>query len=258
MQSLTRWLGRPMTWRLQRSILPDLRWNQEIYGETLVRHIGKDTDWLDVGCGHRILPPSLEPLEDRLVSQARHVTGCDIDQEALGRHRSIGDVRFGSADNLPFADQSFHLVTANMVFEHLPDPESAFRELARVLVPRGRLIILTPNLWNYLVFGNCVLSKIVPRKVLVSIVSLAESREETDIYPTLYRANTMKELSRLAKKAGLEVKEVKMLTAPQPFFKFFAPVAVIQLLLMRMTVGKVFRRFAESILMIFERSAGAE
>jgi ubiquinone/menaquinone biosynthesis C-methylase UbiE len=255
MSNLTRWLGRPMTWRLQRRILPNLRWSQEIYGETVSRHMGKEANWLDVGCGHRVLPESLEPLEDRLVSQAQHVTGCDVDEEAFGRHRSIRDVQFGSADSLPFADRSFNLVTANMVFEHLADPESAFRELARVLVPNGQLIIHTPNLWNYLVFSNHVLSKFVPREVLVAIVSRAESREEKDIYPTLYRANTVKRLSRLANQAGLQLKEVKMLTAPQPFFKFFAPVGLIQLLLMRMTLGKTFRRFSESIVMVFERPA---
>jgi SAM-dependent methyltransferase len=251
--ALKRWLGRPMTWRLQRLILPGLRWNQEIYGEVLARHITKDTNWLDVGCGHRVLPKSLEPLEDRLVSQAGSVVGCDIDIEALGRHRSIQDVRFGSANDLPFADETFELVTANMVFEHLSDPESAFRELARVLMSHGELIILTPNLWNYMVFGNRILSRIVPRKLMLAIISWAEGRAEEDIYPTYYRANTVGELTRLAIQAGLHVREARMLTAPQPFFRFFAPLGLFQLLLMRMTLGK-FHRFAESILMVFERS----
>jgi ubiquinone/menaquinone biosynthesis C-methylase UbiE len=242
-----------MTWRIQRRILPGLRWNQEIYGEILAGHIGKDTNWLDVGCGHRVLPASLEPLEDRLISQADHVTGCDVDEEAFRRHRSIRDVRLGSANSLPFADQSFGLVTANMVCEHLSEPESAFREVARVLQGGGEFIVHTPNLWNYLVFSNHVLSRIVPRKLLLAIVSRAESRAVEDIYPTYYRANTAGRLSWLATQAGMDVKSVKMLTAPQPFFKFFAPVAAVQLLLMKMTLSKRFCRFAETIVMVFER-----
>ena len=55
-------LGKRMTGRLMKLILPDLVWNQEIYGRAVRRHVNKDTKWLDVGCGHRILGRDLEPI----------------------------------------------------------------------------------------------------------------------------------------------------------------------------------------------------
>lgn len=45
--------------------------------------------------------------------------------------------------NMPFSDNHFDAVICSEVFEHLPDPVAAQRELARVLKPGGRLILTT-------------------------------------------------------------------------------------------------------------------
>jgi ubiquinone/menaquinone biosynthesis C-methylase UbiE len=44
---------------------------------------------------------------------------------------------------LPFADASFDCVTCGYVLEHLPDARLGLAELARVLTPGGRLLLLT-------------------------------------------------------------------------------------------------------------------
>jgi ubiquinone/menaquinone biosynthesis C-methylase UbiE len=44
---------------------------------------------------------------------------------------------------LPFADQSFDGVTCGYVLEHLPDPADGLAELARVMCPGGRMLLLT-------------------------------------------------------------------------------------------------------------------
>lgn len=46
----------------------------------------------------------------------------------------------------PLPDASFDVVTAWAVFEHLHDPDGAFRECARMLKPGGSLLIQVPNL----------------------------------------------------------------------------------------------------------------
>jgi SAM-dependent methyltransferase len=45
---------------------------------------------------------------------------------------------------LTYADTSFDLVTSTEVFEHVPDDRRGFREIFRVLVPRGRFIFTVP------------------------------------------------------------------------------------------------------------------
>jgi SAM-dependent methyltransferase len=50
----------------------------------------------------------------------------------------------GDATRLPFADESFDRIIASEVLEHVPDDGAAFRELARVLRPGGRLAVTVP------------------------------------------------------------------------------------------------------------------
>jgi SAM-dependent methyltransferase len=47
----------------------------------------------------------------------------------------------GRAQALPFGDASFHVVLAITVLCFVPDPHGAVREIARVLAPRGRLVL---------------------------------------------------------------------------------------------------------------------
>ena len=53
------------------------------------------------------------------------------------------DVRQADICALPFADSTLDLAMAGHVLEHLPDPEAAVRELARVLRPGAPLLLLT-------------------------------------------------------------------------------------------------------------------
>ena len=44
-------------------------------------------------------------------------------------------------DRLPAADGRFDAVFANMYLHHVDDPETAVREMARLLKPGGKLVI---------------------------------------------------------------------------------------------------------------------
>jgi SAM-dependent methyltransferase len=72
------------------------------------------------------------------------VIGLDLPDEELAVHWESRDLScaFGDAGRLPFPDASFGLVMAIEVFEHLPDPPAALRELARVC--SGSLIASVP------------------------------------------------------------------------------------------------------------------
>jgi SAM-dependent methyltransferase len=57
----------------------------------------------------------------------------------------LDSVRFLSADlaALPFETASFDCITCGYVLEHLPDPRPGLAEIARILRPGGRLLLLT-------------------------------------------------------------------------------------------------------------------
>jgi SAM-dependent methyltransferase len=62
------------------------------------------------------------------------------------RRRLASDrVTFAVADltRLPYPDGLFDAAVCGWVLEHLPDPRLGLRELARVLSPGGRLLLLT-------------------------------------------------------------------------------------------------------------------
>src|SRR5580704_17695967 len=123
------WFGRKLTRRIQRRIVPGLRWNQQIWGETIRQHLSPSHRWLDGGCGWRLLGKDLEALENEIASTPRMVVGVDLDLPHLGKHLNISRRLQGSLDALPFSDASFDLITCNMVAEHLPDPLLTFQEL---------------------------------------------------------------------------------------------------------------------------------
>ena len=76
--------------------------------------------------------------------------GLDLDSSLIRvADREATRSRFteASAEEIPFRNQSFDIVFALHIIEHLPHPDRFVNEAHRVLKPgkRGRLIIATPN-----------------------------------------------------------------------------------------------------------------
>ncbi len=96
---------------------------------------------LDLGCGTGWL---IHQLRRRVRST---LVGMDIFAAVPsdGWSYVAADVTRG----LPFATGSFDCVIAGEIIEHLPDPDSALREIHRVLVPGGSLVISTPNMVSW-------------------------------------------------------------------------------------------------------------
>jgi len=93
-------------------------------------------------------------------ADAVSLTGIDLSPEmlALARARAdaLGravDLREGDAENLPFDDASFDTVVCELALCSIPRPDAAIAEMARVLRPGGRLLLLDhvgstfPPLW---------------------------------------------------------------------------------------------------------------
>src|SRR2546430_2274831 len=101
---------------------------------------------LDAGCGSG----------RNLVEFARYgeITGLEPAPEslAIARGRGVGTVVEGTLDEpLPFADDTFTMATTLDVIEHLDDDVYALRELRRVVIPGGWLLVTVPSypwLWS--------------------------------------------------------------------------------------------------------------
>jgi SAM-dependent methyltransferase len=100
---------------------------------------------LDAGCG------SGRTLQE-LVEYGR-VSGIELSEEAaeLARGRALGEVEVGRLEELPWADETFDLITCLDVIEHVPDDVVALAELRRVVAPGGWLLVTVPAyqaLWS--------------------------------------------------------------------------------------------------------------
>lgn len=98
---------------------------------------------LDAGCGNGRYTHFLLKQADADAL----ITGFDYSQQMLRRARErLQNERAThvAADltRLPYADRSFDACVCGWVLEHLPDPRMGLKELARVLQPGGKLLLL--------------------------------------------------------------------------------------------------------------------
>ena len=129
-------------------------------------------------------------------SRASSASTCDED---AGRTNPFLDefVDADLDDSLPFADDSFDLVYANFVVEHLGIP-TCFTEWRRVL-GRRRLVLLTSNRANPLL----AVATWLPQRARLALKRRGAGAEERDVYPTRYEANTPEKLARAVTDARL-------------------------------------------------------
>jgi ubiquinone/menaquinone biosynthesis C-methylase UbiE len=99
---------------------------------------------LDAACGNGRYSKFLL----RWADADAKLTSFDLSPKMLLRARArlrSPRVTYAVADltKLPYADATFDAVVCGWVLEHLPDPRSGLRELARVLQPNGKLLLLS-------------------------------------------------------------------------------------------------------------------
>jgi demethylmenaquinone methyltransferase/2-methoxy-6-polyprenyl-1,4-benzoquinol methylase len=108
--------------------------------------LGPGDSALDVCCGTGDLALELA----RRVGPSGSVIGCDFSEPMLdlarekAQERGEDGVRFewGDALELPYGEGRFDAVTVGFGVRNLADLDRGLREMARVLAPGGRLVIL--------------------------------------------------------------------------------------------------------------------
>jgi len=114
--------------------------------EDICRHVtDRRPRILDVGCG--------TGANLLMLSKYGDAEGVDVSEDALAfcRERGLENVKLGAAEELPYDDGTFDLVTALDVVEHLDDDLAGLREMRRVLRPGGRVLLFVPTfmfLWG--------------------------------------------------------------------------------------------------------------
>lgn len=83
---------------------------------------------------------------ERMTEVGWKVAGIELHREAAAMAREVaGEIFVGELMSAPFPDESFDVVTAFHILEHLDDPLAALRRIVSWVAPGGRAIIEVPN-----------------------------------------------------------------------------------------------------------------
>jgi len=99
--------------------------------------VGPGTSLLDLGCGDGAFCAFA-------ARRGAIVHGLDVEPDAIAEAlRAVpgADLRLGLMESLPWANDSFDVVTALNAVQYALDPERALTEAARVVRPSGRIVI---------------------------------------------------------------------------------------------------------------------
>ena len=235
-------------WKLRGVIAPKLTHAQHLYEAVLKDHVSRDTNWLDLGCGHQALPFWREDEERQLVARCGAIVGMDYDLPSLKKHRSVSLRVRGHIDSLPFKNDHFDLVTANMVVEHLADPAHQFREINRVLKPGGIFLFHTPNAAGY----PTLMTKLVPEKLKHKLIYILDGRKEDDVFETHYCANTQNQIADLADGTGFKVARIKFAVS-DAVFALIPPMAIPELIYLRLLMTDRFKDWRTNIITVLKK-----
>lgn len=100
---------------------------------------------VDVGCGTGAEVRRLATLvgdSGRAVGIEPHPGLRAVAMQRAADEGSRAEFIDGDAVSLPFEDSSVDVIRCERVFQHLPDPQGAVNEMARILRPGGRVVII--------------------------------------------------------------------------------------------------------------------
>jgi ubiquinone/menaquinone biosynthesis C-methylase UbiE len=229
-------------------VIPEVEYHQNRYARGIAEVVRPGCRWLDVGAGASLHGGWIGLKAEDLVRRAELLVGCDMVETHLAHHL-LGSAAVADAMYLPFCDDSFDLVTANMVLEHLEKPDRVFTEIARVLSPGGHFVFVTPNLHSPVVWAA---SLAMSRSVRKRLAHFIEGRDEEHIFPTFYRANSRRAIQKLCERVALRVAEIDTFNS-YPFLRHLWPLTAIESLWIRAISRGPFKAFTTNLFGVLEK-----
>lgn len=230
-------------------VCPGLRNSQFAYRDALEEVVRPTVSWLDLGCGHQLFPdwmPDSLASQTALVRRAARAVG--VDAVDLRPHVAGLPKIAANIERLPFRSESFSLITANMVVEHVLNPSRLLSEINRVLVPGGLFLFHTPNA-NYF---EVAIARRIPSAVMKVVARFLDGRGEDDIFPTHYRLNKASDIRDLASAAGLSQSYIRYVECTAQGV-MLGPLVLLELLVIRMLRSPRFQPYRSDLVVALQK-----
>jgi len=149
----------------------------------------------------------------------------------------------------PLADDSLGMIVCYNVIEHLARPQQALKEFARMLKPGGILVCKTPSLQAPVI----MLSRLTSQRAHRRLKKAWAGAEGRDVFPTLYRCNTVRELDRSLRAAGLRRERLWMVDQTYEYLAFSGCTYTLGLLYSRAVQSGPLNRLGTGICAIYTK-----
>lgn len=163
---------------------------------------------LDLGCGaHKDMA--------RYRTVEREVWGADFQT-----HPNLEFAEWfrllGPDGAIPFPDDTFDVVVANMVMEHVESPAAFLHEISRVLRPGGVFIGHTISGSHYVTWIRQLIG-CAPHSFNQWLVRRLYGRLEVDTFPAYYRLNRTGQIEHACRETSLRVVGIQRYADPSYF-----------------------------------------
>lgn len=185
----------------------------QVFYDWVGEYVNKDSVMLDVGAG------SGKYSTYNFKEIAKKVVGIDPDSRVLQNTKLHESFCMDFFDN-NFPDNTFDIVFANCVVEHIKNPDQFLNEIKRILKPDGYFFFRTTNILHYAM----IISKYTPHWFHQFYCDLL-GRKPDDTFPTYYKLNTPDAIKRLSQLLNFQY-EARTLEG-QPDYLFIEPITFL-------------------------------
>ena len=128
-----------------------------------------------------------------LRGKVKKLYASDIDQAVL-LNKNVDQALVMKGNKVDVEDAFFDLVITDYVLEHIQDPYAFSKEVNRILKPGGWFCARTPHKYSLISISARIIKNQFHKKFLKYV---QPDRLTEDIFPTFYRLNTLKVLTRI-------------------------------------------------------------
>ena len=219
-------------------------WDIKLFCEFVRKEIQPEYSVLDFGAGRG----AAEWSDNR--DYCKYIAGVDVDPIVL-RNPYLNEARVVDIKDeiIPFSDNTFDIVYALNVIEHLPYPEKSFSEIWRVLKPGGKFLAKTPNKFHYV----AVIASLTPYWFHKYFNKL-RGRDEIDTFPTTYLCNKESSIRKFAEKVGFDINRIDLIEGRPEYLRISALTYPLGILYERiMNSSNLFSKFRVVIQMEMQK-----